>query len=169
MALRDFTLFDIVERNARLHPNRLAFALDGERVTHAAYLARAERLAAGLARAGVRPGDRIAVLSQNNLEFVDLYGAAARLGAILVPINWRLSAEEIAYIVGDAAPKIIIADARQSARFASGTRRLLSAVERWYGIGGTSTPFAAYAHLTGRPASHNPPGPSHTPMPMPAW
>ena len=93
MALRDFTLFDIVERNARLHPNRLAFALDGERVTHSAYLARAERLAAGLARAGVRPGDRVAVLSQNNLEFVDLYGAVARLGAILVPNNWRLSAE----------------------------------------------------------------------------
>ncbi len=111
MGLRDFTLFDIVERNARLHPNRLAFALDGERVTHAAYRERAERLARGLARAGIGPGDRVVIVSQNNLEFVDLYGAVARLGAILVPVNWRLSAEEVAYVVADAAPKILIADA----------------------------------------------------------
>ena len=77
MGLRDFTLFDIVERNARLHPNRLAFALGEERVTHATYRASADRLAAGLARAGVRPGDRVSVASQNNLEFVDLYGTSA--------------------------------------------------------------------------------------------
>ena len=159
MALRDFTLFDIVERNARLHPNRLAFALDGERVTHAAYLARAERLAAGLARAGVRPGDRVAVLSQNNLEFVDLYGAVARLGAILVPINWRLSAEEIAYVIGDAAPKIIIADGANQPLLQA-AHGGLSTVERWYGIGGTSTPFEPYAHLLDG-SDQNPPGPPH--------
>ena len=58
MGLRDFTLFDVVERNARLYPDRLALAFDRERVTHAGYLARVQRLAAGLARAGVRPGDR---------------------------------------------------------------------------------------------------------------
>ena len=48
MGLRDFTLFDVVERNARLYPDRLAFAFDGERITHAGYLARVQRLAAGL-------------------------------------------------------------------------------------------------------------------------
>ena len=44
-------------------------------------------------------------------EFIDLYGAVARLGAILFPVNWRLSAEEVAYVIADAAPKIMIADA----------------------------------------------------------
>ena len=112
MGLRDFTLFDMIERNARLHPNRLAFALGKERVTHAAYRARADRLAAVLARAGVRPGDRVSVVSQNNLELVDLYGAVARLGAILVPVNWRLSADEVAYVVSDAAPKIGLAQSK---------------------------------------------------------
>src|SRR6202020_3069325 len=105
MGLRDFTLFDIVGRNARLDPDRLAFALEGERVTHAAYRGRAERLARGLAHAGIHPGDRVAVVSQNNLEFVDLYGAVARLGAILVPVNWRLRGAEDGYAVGDAATK----------------------------------------------------------------
>jgi acyl-CoA synthetase (AMP-forming)/AMP-acid ligase II len=147
MGLRDFTLFDIVDRNARLYPDRLAFAFDGKRITHADYLARVERLAAGLARTGVEPGDRIAILSQNNLEFVDLYGAAARLGAIVAPINWRLSAEEIAYVAADAAPKIVIADAGNQPVL-HGAQQKLSAVARWYGIGASAAPFAPYAELT---------------------
>jgi acyl-CoA synthetase (AMP-forming)/AMP-acid ligase II len=147
MGLRDFTLFDIIERNARLHPNRLAFALGDERVTHAAYRARAERLAAGLADAGVGAGDRVGVVSQNNLEFVDLYGAAARLGAILVPVNWRLSADEVAYVIADAAPKIVIADAA-NAPLLQAAKPNLAMVERWYGIGGASGPFAPYADLS---------------------
>jgi acyl-CoA synthetase (AMP-forming)/AMP-acid ligase II len=146
MGLRDFTLFDIVERNARFYPDRLAFAFDHERITHAAYLARVERLALGLARADVEPGDRIVILSQNNLEFVDLYGAAARLGAIVVPINWRLSAEEIAYVAADAAPRIVIADAGNQALLQAAQPKL-STVERWYGIGSTSGPFVPYAEL----------------------
>ena len=124
MGLRDFTLSDIIERNARLHPGRLAFALGDERITHAAYRVRAGRLAAALADAGIRPGDRLGVVSQNNLEFVDLYGAAARLGAILVPINWRLSADEVAYVLADAALKIVIADAANMPLLQTRTARL---------------------------------------------
>ena len=146
MGLRDFTLFDIVARNARLYPDRLAFAFEDKGITHAAYLARVEQLAAGLAHSGVEPGDRIIVLSPNNLEFVDLYGAAARLGAIVVPINWRLSAEEIAYIAADVAPKIVIADAGNQA-ILQGARQKLPTVERWYGIGASAAPFAPYAEL----------------------
>ena len=163
MGLRDFTLFDIVERNARLHANRLAFALGDERVTHAAYRARAERLAAGLARAGVRPGDRVGVVSQNNLEFVDLYGAVARLGAILVPMNWRLSAEEIAYVVGDAAPKIVIADAAnqpllQAAHPEPADGRAL--VRNWrHPLRSRLRRLSAAGQTPGAPI----------PMPMPAW
>ena len=155
MGLRDFTLFDVAERNARLYPDRPAFVLASERVSHAAYLTRVDRLAVGLARAGIYPGDRIAVASQNNLELVDLYGAAARLGAIVVPINWRLSAEEIAYIVGDAAPKVVIADAANQQVLQSALSAL-SAVERWYGIGGNIAPFASYSALLESDASHSP-------------
>ena len=146
MGLRDFTLFDIVERNARLYPDRLAFAYAGERITHAGYLSRVERLAAGLARAGIEPGDRIAILSQNNLEFVDLYGAVARLGAILVPINWRLNAEEIAYIIGDAGPKVVIADAGNQP-ILQVKQREFATVEYWYGIGDSAAPFVSYEKL----------------------
>jgi acyl-CoA synthetase (AMP-forming)/AMP-acid ligase II len=146
MGLRDFTLFDVVARNARLYPNRPAFVFANERVTHAAYLVRVERLAAGLSQAGIEPGDRIALSSQNNPEFVDLYGAAARLGAIVVPINWRLSAEEIAYVVGDAAPKVVISDAANQ-QVLQGAQPALSTVKHWYGIGGNIAPFAPYTEL----------------------
>jgi acyl-CoA synthetase (AMP-forming)/AMP-acid ligase II len=146
MGLRDFTLFDIIGRNARLYPDRLAFAFDRVRVTHADYLARVGRLAAGLAQAGIEPGDRIVMLSQNNLEFVDLYGAAARLGAIVVPINWRLSAEEIAYVAADGAPKVVIADAAGQPLLQSAQQKLPTA-EHWYGIGGATAPFVPYAEL----------------------
>lgn len=146
MGLRDFTLFDVIERNARLYPDRLAFIFEKDRITHADYAARVKRLAVGLARIGMAPGDRIVMLSQNNLEFVDLYGAVACLGAILVPINWRLNADEIAYIIGDAAPKIVIADAGNQATLQS-ARQTLPTVERWYGIGGGTAAFLPYAEL----------------------
>lgn len=145
MGVRDFTLFDVALRNARLQADGVAFVCGAERVTHAAHLARVERLAAGLACAGIGPGDRIAVLSHNNLAFVDLYGAAARCGAILVPINWRLSAEEIAYIVRDAAPRIVIADADLQPML-DGRQTAFPAVEGWYGIGG-GAPFTPFADL----------------------
>jgi long-chain acyl-CoA synthetase len=146
MGLRDFTLVDIIERNARLYPRGLAFTFENERVTHADYAARTDRLAAGLERAGIAAGERIAVISQNNLEFVDLYGAAARLGAILVPINWRLSPEEIVFILGDAAPRVVIADAANQAVLQSAHSSLAS-VRHWFGIGAASAPFQPYQNL----------------------
>jgi long-chain acyl-CoA synthetase len=160
MGLRDFTLFDIVERNARLYPARLAFALDGERITHAGYLTRTQRLAAGLAHDGVGPGDRIVIVSQNNLEFVDIYGAAARLGAIVVPINWRLSGEEITYIVTDAAPKIVIADAANQSGLQAAQPKL-PMVQHWYGIGTTAAPFRPLAELTEAVDRGHAPPPHH--------
>ena len=113
-----------------------------------------------------KPGDRVAVLSQNNLEFVDLYGAVARLGAILVPINWRLSAEEIAYVIGDAAPKIIIAD--------GGNQPFLQAAHGGLSRSSDGTELAA-APLRSRPTLSHWTAPikilqaHHTPMPMPGW
>ncbi|MDI1263125.1 MAG: AMP-binding protein, partial [bacterium] len=94
MTLKDFTLADVYRRNAQLFPDRTAFVFEGKRITHRDYLGRIERLAAGLAREGVKVGDRVAILSQNSLEMIDLIGAVARLGAILLPVNFRLNAEE---------------------------------------------------------------------------
>ena len=140
MRLRSITLSDIVRRNASLHPDGQAFVFGDRRITHAAFRARVERLAAALSKLGIGVGDRIVVLANNSLEFVDLYGAAAWLGAILTPVNWRLSADEIAFIVGDAAPKIVIADQANQGAFAT-ARPEFAAVARWIGVDGGAAPF----------------------------
>lgn len=109
MNLRSFTLHDLIVRNATLHAHRTAFWWEGERVTHAQYADRVARLASGLAQLGVQKGDRIAVLANNSLAYVDLFGASAWLGAILVPINVRLSKEEVAHVLGDVSPRVLVA------------------------------------------------------------
>ncbi|MCK9216183.1 MAG: AMP-binding protein [Rhodoferax sp.] len=108
MSLRSFTLHDLITRNARWYGSSTALVFGDQRVTHDQYAGRTARLAAGLAAAGVGQGDRLAILAPNCLEYVDLFGAAARLGAIVVPINWRLSAEEVAYVIEDVTPRVLI-------------------------------------------------------------
>ena len=138
MGLRDFSLADVIARNASLFPDRTAVVVGDRRISNAAYRDRVVRLAAGLARAGVGAGDRVAILSHNNLEFVDSYGAVAWLGAILVPINWRLSADEVAYVVSDAAPKVMIADLAHQESLVG---REFASIRLWVGVGGAIGPF----------------------------
>ncbi len=108
MTLRSFTLHDQIERNALLHGSCTAFVADGQTLSHAQYAARVASLAGGLAGAGLTVGDRVAILAHNGQAYVDLVGAAARLGAVVVPINWRLSVEEVAYVLADTTPKVLI-------------------------------------------------------------
>lgn len=59
---------------------------------------------------GIKPGDRVATLLKNGIEFIELYFACAKLGAVLVPINWRLAAAEIVYILADAKVSALVFD-----------------------------------------------------------
>jgi malonyl-CoA/methylmalonyl-CoA synthetase len=70
---------------------------------------RAARMAHALEAHGVRPGDRVAVSLGNRLEFVDVFIACLRLGAVLVPINVLYRAREIAHLVADADPVVVVA------------------------------------------------------------
>ncbi|MBU0516774.1 MAG: long-chain fatty acid--CoA ligase [Proteobacteria bacterium] len=86
--------------------------VDGEvRLTYADLNSRVNRLARGLQLLGLRHGDRIAMLSYNRHQFVEVIFAAAKLGLILVPLNWRLSPDELAFIIGDAGAAGLIFDA----------------------------------------------------------
>jgi acyl-CoA synthetase (AMP-forming)/AMP-acid ligase II len=117
MSLRSFTLYDIFQRNARIYPGKTAVVTaDGERIAFKALLEDVDRLAAGLAGKGFVKDDRIAVLALNHHGFFHLFGAAAALGLVVVPVNWRLSTEEIRYILEDAAPKMLVTDADQFGR-----------------------------------------------------
>ena len=143
MSLRSFTLHDLINRNACLYGSKTALVFGDQRVTHAQYAERTARLAAGLAAAGVGPGDRLAILAPNGLEYVDLLGAAAQLGAIVVPINWRLSAEEVAYVIEDVAPRVlIVADEFQALLPQRGLDDTLR-----YTLGAAQAPWQAVSEL----------------------
>ncbi len=75
-----------------------------------------DRIAGNLAARGIEKGDRIALLLRNSAEFIQVIMAAARIGAISVPINVRSQTPELAYILDHAAPKVLIHDANMQAR-----------------------------------------------------
>ncbi|HRE43907.1 MAG TPA: AMP-binding protein [Terricaulis sp.] len=103
-------LVDISAKRAALTPHRVALidALSGRAHTYAQLNDRAERAAAVLAARGVGYGDRIGVLCRNRIEFFELMFAAAKLGAILAPLSWRAPAPELAPLLADCAPKLVI-------------------------------------------------------------
>ncbi len=84
---------------------------DGRQLTFSEYKNQVDLLALGLSLAGIQKGDRIGVIGKNSLEFFLVYGAAAVLGAIVLAINWRLSADEVCFNLNDCRPKIAFADA----------------------------------------------------------
>jgi acyl-CoA synthetase (AMP-forming)/AMP-acid ligase II len=104
----DFTIYDMIARNADLYPEKDMMVYEGKRTTFKTYKKRCDQHAAGLLREGVAVGDRIAVLSGNCDDFMILFGAAAKIGAVLVPLNWRLNADEIAYILNDCSPTHLV-------------------------------------------------------------
>src|SRR5262245_3019441 len=99
---RRLVLPEAIGRGRRAHPDRQALVFDGRALTHDELHARAERLATVLAAAGVGRGDRVALLLHNGFEFVESLLACHHLGAVAVPVNFRLAADEIAYILGDS-------------------------------------------------------------------
>jgi acyl-CoA synthetase (AMP-forming)/AMP-acid ligase II len=109
--------------------------------------AAANRLAARLAALG--PGTRVAVLARNSARYAVLYFAAAKAGAVLVPLNWRLAPQEWAGIVADARPAVLIADAEfaaavgelaPAARLVGPERRGWESLERWLSEGPAGPP-----------------------------
>lgn len=147
MALRNFTLGDVYRNNADCFPNYTAFIFEGARVTHAEYLRRVERLAAGLAGLGVSPGDRVGVLSQNSLEMVDLIGAVALLGAILLPVNFRLNPDEIVFVLSDGAPCIVVAGAEYHDTIVA-LKGSLPSVRYFVGVGPAHSSLIPFSELS---------------------
>ena len=105
-------IFDFARRRAEITPDRLAFieAASGRRFTYRDLDERAERAAGVLLDHGLGPGDRVATLTLNGTAFFEILFAAARIGVIVVPLNWRLAVEELRAIVADCTPRLLLHD-----------------------------------------------------------
>ena len=106
---------DFLRRPARLYPTKTA-VVDGERrFTYAEFEARVHRLSNALLGLGVQAEDRVCILSPNSHFFLESFYATSAIGAVLVPLNYRLAAADHEYILNHAGVKVVLADAEYAA------------------------------------------------------
>lgn len=107
-----FTIASVIRKNAlsRGDGSRRAVVLEGTSLTYDALDESTDRLAAGMSAAGVGKGDRVAVFAHNRIEFVELFFALAKLGAILVPVNYLYRAAEVSFVVEDSGATWLVVD-----------------------------------------------------------
>ncbi|RXH19484.1 class I adenylate-forming enzyme family protein [Bradyrhizobium guangzhouense] len=102
-------LCSLIDRNAAFAPDKTAIAFEGQQLSYAAFAHRIERIATVLKQQfSVGRGDRVAILSQNRPDYMVLLYACARLGAMLVPLNWRLAVAEQLFILTDSGAKVLV-------------------------------------------------------------
>ncbi|HWA67608.1 MAG TPA: AMP-binding protein, partial [Mycobacteriales bacterium] len=106
----DLSWCAVLEHHAVRSPDRVATVFEGRSTTYAELASRVAALAAGLAERGIAAGDVVALLSYNCDEFLEALFAANYLGAIAMPINWRLAAAEVRYILDHSGAKAIVCD-----------------------------------------------------------
>jgi fatty-acyl-CoA synthase len=104
---RQHTLGDLLRRSALRNPDKVAIRCGAVAWTYREFDAICNALARGLATKGIGIGDRVAIVSRNSHAFAAMRFALARLGAVLVPINFMLNADEIAYILGSLGAKML--------------------------------------------------------------
>ena len=106
------TVAGLFAMQARIHPDRPALIDGDRRLTYAQLSERVRRLADWFQRHGVRPGTRVAILSENRLEYLELFLAAAWVGAIVACQNWRLAPPELAHCIDLVQPSVILVSPR---------------------------------------------------------
>ena len=129
MRAGQLTVDSAVRERANIHPDRIALVQDERRVSYGELQSRVNRLCFALQRLGVQRQDRIAVLSENRLEYVETLLAAATLGAIVACQNWRQSEAELSHCVRLVEPRLVLASPRHLSRLATikhGAQQVLS-------------------------------------------
>ena len=101
---------DALHWYATYTPNRIAIVSSEGTQTYAQLWSRVCRLGSGLAELGLVPGDRIALLMQNSSSYLEVYQAAALMGAAVVPLNFRFTASEIEYVVNHSGARALLFD-----------------------------------------------------------
>ncbi len=119
---------ELLDRAVREYPERVAVIDGATRLSYRELGARADRIGGALQELGVAPGDRVAILDRNSRSYLELYFALPRIGAVAVPMNYRLAPAELAYILGDSTAKVLLFS-RDYADLALAARGQVAAVE----------------------------------------
>jgi len=137
------TPLEFMRRSRRVYPNREAVVDRERRLTYAQLFDRCDRWSAALQRLGVGPGDRVAYIAPNILPQLEAFYAVPQLGAVLVPINYRLTADDFAFIINHSGAKVVCADADYLAAI-DGIRSQLPAVEHFVALAGQREGWIEY-------------------------
>jgi acyl-CoA synthetase (AMP-forming)/AMP-acid ligase II len=105
-----FSLANLVRGHAAQRPDQLAIVCDGRRLTFADLHERSSRVATALLEAGVEPGGRVGLLLRNCAEFYEAAFGASKIDASVIGLNWRLAAPELAAILADADPSVVLTE-----------------------------------------------------------
>ena len=100
----------LLRRSAKRHRDKVALVCGAESLSYSALDDLADSLARGLRERGIRSGDRVAILARNSHAFVAVRFAVARIGAVLVPVNFMLGPEEVRYILDHSGAQMLFVD-----------------------------------------------------------
>lgn len=128
-------LGNLIQRNLHLRRDQPAIIFEGRTISHGQFAARAFQLAHALQRLGLGVGDRVAILAQNCPEYLEVYAAGELGGWATVTINYRLAEPEVAYILGDSKPKVIVCEAALLGRLGETSRKALKHIITFGGNG----------------------------------
>ncbi len=101
------TLGNILTAHARERGTKTALHMSGVSIDYAQLERRARQVANGLLHMGVQPGDRVAYLGKNSSAYFEVLVGAAKARAVMTPINWRLAAPEVDYVIGHCRPRVL--------------------------------------------------------------
>jgi len=137
------TPLDFARRAGKLHAAREA-VIDGDRrFTYAEFLGRCDRWAAGLAALGVGKGDRVATIAPNTHQHLEQFYAIPQCGAVIVPMNYRLTAEDFVYMVNHSGAKVLCAHS-DYLELIDGARARMPGVEHFVALEGEGAGWLAY-------------------------
>ncbi|MCJ7426776.1 MAG: acyl--CoA ligase, partial [Dehalococcoidales bacterium] len=137
---------EFLDLSALLVPERIAIAFEGRRYSYAELKTRVNRLADALSRLGLKKGDRAAILEVNCNQYVEACFATVRLGAIFVPLNFRVRQDELSYLVNEAEPSVLFVGSRYAEMVRSAKLQLPS-VKHFVFIGGDYEGMINYDEL----------------------
>ena len=144
------TPLDFARRTRRLHGGREA-VVDGDlRLTYEQFFDRCDRWSSALAGLGVRPGDRVATIAPNTHAQLESFYAVPQLGAVLVPVNYRLTAEDFVYIVNHSGASVVCAD-RDYLDALDGVRDQMPGVQHFVAFGSAREGWLDYEAAIPRP------------------
>ena len=137
---------EFFRRSRKLHPDREAVVDGSQRWTYAQFGERCDRWSNALAKLGVKKGDRVGTIAPNTHEHLEQYYAVPQMGAVLVPMNYRLTADDFIYLANHSGSKVLCVHPDYF-DLVDSVRSQMTAVEHFVGLGGSKDGWLKYEDL----------------------